>query len=137
MSLHPEHHVAPDATPLGLERAALDDEDGVPRKNWAVGAGAGGAEGDGGGGGACPIFALRGRDPRRAGGLTADPADRGRDDDRCPQNLQARRRSWEEPAGATGNGAASACRFCALRGRLVWADGRWDEGGPKDSKTSA
>ncbi|EJK57971.1 hypothetical protein THAOC_21941, partial [Thalassiosira oceanica] len=23
MSLHPEHHVAPDATPLGLERAAL------------------------------------------------------------------------------------------------------------------
>ena len=43
MSLHPEHQVAPDATPLGLERAALVDQYNLtryePNEDHVVGCG--------------------------------------------------------------------------------------------------
>ena len=36
MSLHPEHQVAPDATPLGLERAALVNKKVQPKRTKAM-----------------------------------------------------------------------------------------------------
>ncbi|EJK55862.1 hypothetical protein THAOC_24351, partial [Thalassiosira oceanica] len=52
-------------------------------------------------------FALRGR-PHAAVGMRSEHGGGGRDG---PQILQARRRSWEEPARATGNEAGGPAGF--------------------------